>query len=49
MREHDNQSTLCETGVIEAVALVANKITTSIELNQPVNVVLFGVHMVSWK
>jgi hypothetical protein len=32
----------------QAVALVPNRGTTFIELDQPLNVVLFGVHMVSW-
>lgn len=49
VRECDNQSALCEKGVIVAVALIPNRGTTIIELEQPVTVVLFGVHMVSWK
>lgn len=33
----------------EAVALIPNRGATFIELDQPVTVVLFNVHMVSWK
>lgn len=42
---------MCMTQIFcatEAVALIPNRGTTFIELDQPVTVVLFGVNMVSW-